>query len=387
MAITVNKLYKNGISPYHFSIVAGNKGLSNFVTWVHVVEDSMASKFIRGGEIVITTGIARLSEEELLQFTKDLYSNGASAFVINTGEYIKSIPQSIIDYCNFVNMPLFTIPWQVKLVDVTRDFCNKIIQEEVIENTITSTMKNILFDVGDKTSNIHQMERYGYKKDCHMRFVCLNIPNLNDGRFDEKMEFLTRCAEHTAKEIQDQYIKFKYNSMLIIILTEYTENFTELFINNFISYCHINQALKNIHIGVSSNTKGLLNQKDNMNKAIEACKLATKQNKEIMYYDKMKEYKILLAVKDIDILKEYYNEILGKIEEYDRNNSTELLEFLEVYIKNNCSVQKVSEALYIHRNTVNNQLKKIEKITDCNMSDIETKTKCCLAFYIRDILK
>lgn len=386
MATSVKKLYKTGVSHYHLNLIAGNKGLSNLVTWVHMIEDSTASKFLQGGEFVITTGIAKLTKEELIQFTKDLHSAGASAFTINTGEYIKNVPQEIIDYCNEVDMPLFTLPWQVKLVDIIKEFCNRIIHNDNIEDSIASTIKNIIFDVGDKESNLNQMERYGYKQDYRMCFICINMPNLNDGHFEENMEMLSHYAERTARDIQDLFIKFTYNSMLILILTEYSDEQVENFVEEILGSCRNNYTFRNVHIGIGSNIGGILEQGENINKAIDACKLATKQDIEVMYYDKMKEYKLLLSIKNKEILKEYYNEILGRIEEYDRNNNTDLLEFLEVYIKNNCSTQLVAENLYIHRNTVNNQIKKIEKVTGFDMADIETKSRCFLGFLIRDIL-
>jgi len=57
-----------------------------------------------------------------------------------------------------------------------------------------------------------------------------------------------------------------------------------------------------------------------------------------------------------------------------------------MYLKNNGSVQLVAEKQYIHRNTVNNQLKKIEKITNYNPLDLHEKVKFILSFYIRDIM-
>ena len=52
-----------------------------------------------------------------------------------------------------------------------------------------------------------------------------------------------------------------------------------------------------------------------------------------------------------------------KLNEYDAHNGTELLITLEKYLGNNRSIQKAGEALFIHRNTINYRLKKIEELT------------------------
>ena len=72
---------------------------------------------------------------------------------------------------------------------------------------------------------------------------------------------------------------------------------------------------------------------------------------------------------------------------YDMENDTNLVEFLRVYLENNASPQVVSDKLFIHRNTVNNQLRKIEKIVGIDLSDLEGKMKYYIAFYVADILQ
>ena len=85
-------------------------------------------------------------------------------------------------------------------------------------------------------------------------------------------------------------------------------------------------------------------------------------------------------------MKNYYKDVLGKLVEYDKENRTDLVGFLKVYLENNGSQQAVAEKQYIHRNTVNNQIKKIEKITGFNPLEIEEKMKFVLGFYIKDII-
>ena len=67
-------------------------------------------------------------------------------------------------------------------------------------------------------------------------------------------------------------------------------------------------------------------------------------------------------------------------------NGTDLMGFLQTYLENNGSPQLVSEQQFIHRNTVNNQIKKIEKITGYNLLNLEEKVRCSVGFLIKDIL-
>ena len=52
--------------------------------------------------------------------------------------------QEVIDYCNKENFPLFTLPWSVYIIDITYDFCRRIIENEKIETTAAEAFKNII---------------------------------------------------------------------------------------------------------------------------------------------------------------------------------------------------------------------------------------------------
>ena len=123
MAITVGKLFGNGAILYNMKLLAGQKGLNNLVEWVHIIEDDDVSKFLHGKEVVLTSGILNNNDGWLLEYAKKLYSVGTSAFVVNIGPYTKSVSQDVVEYCDSVMMPLYTIPWDTRMVDLTRDIC------------------------------------------------------------------------------------------------------------------------------------------------------------------------------------------------------------------------------------------------------------------------
>lgn len=142
MAITVGKLFGNGAVLYQMKLLAGQKGLNNLVEWVHIIENDEVSQFLHGNEVVLTSGILNNYDEWLLEYAKKLYDAGTSAFIINIGPYTKSVSSDVIKYCNEINMPLYTIPWETRMVDVTRDICYRIMQREQVEINIAIVIFN-----------------------------------------------------------------------------------------------------------------------------------------------------------------------------------------------------------------------------------------------------
>jgi hypothetical protein len=384
MSITVGKLFGNGAVLYQMKLLAGQKGLNNLVEWVHIIENDEVSEFLHGNEVVFTSGILNDNDKWLLEYAKKLYNAGARAFVVNIGPYTKSIPQDVIEYCDTVNMPLYTIPWETRMVDVTRDVCHRIIQKEEVEISIATTIKNIIFKTGDLETLILQMERYGYLRDSNFCFIVISFENEKDNSEGFNMNRIKLYSERIARSINELYISFSYNDCLVLALVNYGNYDIQNFVNSF--FKNWNESSWKVHIGISENKAGIEMQAENFNNAFTAMKMARKKDKKMIFYDKLDIYKLLLNTKDKDFLKEYYDNTLGKLEKYDKENNSGLVEFLYAYLKNNGSQSLVAEKQYIHRNTVNNQLKKIEKITGCNPLNLDEKLRFYLAFFIKDIM-
>lgn len=385
VSVMVKKLYKNGTFLYKMKIQAGKSGLGNLVAWVHIIEDENGSFFLHGNELVFTAGILNRRDGWLLDFAKKLFHAGASAFVINLGPYTKEIPDDVIEYCDSVGLPLFTIPWETKMVDMTRDFCHQIIHNENVENNAATSIKNLIFKVGGAESQILQLERYGFHRDSKFCFVSMRPGGVASSDLDEVLSKLKLIAEKTAKSIRELFISFPYQESRIIVLADYEDEEIQTFVEEFLKRARCELCGKSLHLGISSNQIGIQDQTENFEKAVSAMEMAEKREEKVCFYDDLGVYKVLYAVSDRTILRSFYQDVLGRLEKYDRDNRTQLTDMLKTYLDNNGSVQLVSEKMYLHRNTVTNQLKKIGAVTGHDPLELEGKLFFSLGFYIREI--
>ena len=79
-----------------------------------------------------------------------------------------------------------------------------------------------------------------------------------------------------------------------------------------------------------------------------------------------------MSITDKEVFKDYYNDTLG--------------ELLKYYLENNGSVQKTAEHFYVHRNSINYRLNKVQDILDMDISDLDNRIQLRLAFMVRDML-
>ena len=382
MAVTLQKLCEKANYLYGMRVLAGAAGMNRPVQWVHVVEDAEAAAFLRGGELIFTTGIAQRGTGWLLPFAEELYRRGANGLVVNCGPYLSEMPDELLDFCNRNNFPLLDIPWKTKLVDITRDFCNQIIRCEKEEEDIGTIFKNLMYYPEELPKYLPALERHNFGQGSAYRIIgagfgCLTEQLTNHLR-QLRLLFSGRLSDsHTHEAI------FEGRECLFAVL----ENPEMDSLRRMLDQIQKEMREAGIQMHLAVGEEGGLQELSKGYKRTEAVlRLAQKRNQSPLYYDELGIEKLLISVDDTRVLEAYYQAVLGRLELYDRENGTHFEELLERYLKFDGSVQKVAEAAFVHRNTVNYQINRIKKILGRNINSIEERMELALAFQIRDML-
>ena len=382
MAITIEKIIKQAAFLYKMKLEAGEGGIKNIVQWVHIIEDKDVSNFLHGNELVFTTGIQCDSNEWMINFVKKIHNKGACAVVINIGPHIKSIPSTVLQYCDDNKFPIFSVPWETKLVDITRDFCRKIVQSEQVEESIVSIFKDIIFDAKEISSYMPSLERKGFHE--NGSYTVITISNCSEGQNASVDSNLKFYVEKISSKIGDLAVTFTYDKNRLVVLSEYSEEAINLFVEELRRQYLSGQG--DFRVGVSSTEVGVESIAKSFRRASKTLELGIKKNEEVLFYEQLGLYKVLLDSSDFSVLKKYYNDILRPLENYDLENGTTFMEFIRIYLENNGSVQIVADKMFVHRNTVNYQLNKIHKITGLDISELDVKLRFKICLYIRDIV-
>ena len=96
-------------------------------------------------------------------------------------------------------------------------------------------------------------------------------------------------------------------------------------------------------------------------------------------------FKLLMNIEDEEILHEYYEHTIQPIQEYDKKNNSSLTTVLRSYLKNNGSVKETADELFIHRNTVNYKINKIEELLQMDLSSLDTRIQLSVGFMLEDM--
>lgn len=120
-------------------------------------------------------------------------------------------------------------------------------------------------------------------------------------------------------------------------------------------------------------------------KAIEIGKIVCPENPLIFYSD-VQLYDLLSSSHTPMDYKDFCHPVLITLREYDKKNHSDLYNTLFVYLKNNQSIQKTSEELFIHRNTMWYRMQKILDLVHIDFSNIENVLTIYMSYKITDYL-
>lgn len=109
-------------------VVAGAERLQRTVRWVHAGEVPNIASLLKGGELLLTTGLglgARPAEQRV--FVRKLAERGIAALVVELGPRFTRLPAAIVETARAASLPLVQLHREVPFVTVTEEVHTEIV--------------------------------------------------------------------------------------------------------------------------------------------------------------------------------------------------------------------------------------------------------------------
>jgi PucR family transcriptional regulator, purine catabolism regulatory protein len=116
-------------------VLAGAERLTAPVRWVHVIELAQAAHLLRGGELVLSTGIALPDDAAgLTRYVAELALVGVSGLAVELGSrYSRSLPSALIAAAADHQLPLIVFERETQFIEITEAVHARIIDAQLAE--------------------------------------------------------------------------------------------------------------------------------------------------------------------------------------------------------------------------------------------------------------
>jgi PucR family transcriptional regulator, purine catabolism regulatory protein len=130
-------------------VVAGADRLDTPVRWVHAIELTDVARLLRGGELVLSTGIALPDDEGLLAaYIGELAGIGVAGLAVELGRrYAGSLPPALVAAARQAGLPLIAFEREVAFIEITEAVHARIIDAQLEELRVSERLHEMFTEL------------------------------------------------------------------------------------------------------------------------------------------------------------------------------------------------------------------------------------------------
>lgn len=380
MGFTIADMMIGAEEKFNLVMVGGNNGWANSISWLLMVEDTTITKSFKGKELAVTTGLGFETEEKLLELVKILDEHHASGLIVNVGYYINEIPESVIKYCNACDLPLFTVPWDVEMSEMIKDLTVRIFLQTQTDEQISAAFIKAI-EKPYLTAEYKAALSAAFDVDGKFQVVVFTTDDLDSmdsmdrKRIGYRLQIYLENISHNAHF-------FYYDGDFVLVFNAVEKEDKDEIIQGFHARSKRRMPDREIFVGEGTQVLDASQISTSYKRAKCAAKFAKKSRTDIVRFDEMGMNRLLYSVSDPAILDEMGEQVLKPLLEYDAKHNSELVATFSNYLKNNGSVQLVSQELFIHKNTIVYRMNKIKELLGSDIDTPEERLKYFIACMI-----
>lgn len=318
----------------NIAVVAGSAGLWREVSAVNVMEVPDISKYLKRGELLITTMYSIRDREELQRELVPLLSEkGVAALALAPLHKNSEIPEFMLKQADELNFPILKIPYGTPFNDIM----NAVLHSIVKQHYSTELIEDIIHG---RVASLSQALTVGRLYNWNLKGAF--IPAAVYGAIPVRLPSGVIAVE------------LKSDTLLIFPLSDFRSEKKRT--GEIIG---LMEKQPTVCIGIGRAIENIIELPKGLAQARQALKVAKQvKGDNIACYDSLGVYRVLLADDDVHEKKFFVEELLGNI-----LHEAELLATIKEYFRNNGNHRNTAKALHIHHNTVSNRLMRIEQLT------------------------
>jgi len=405
----VQLLHLLGLEVFEGSqVVAGEKGLHREVTWVNMMEILDSLEQLQSGELLISTGYGLTEESPLVvDLIRKLNEKNLAGIAIQPGYYIKSIPRKILDQANELDFPVIHLKPKITFGKVTKAILDFLTKDTMSgmgfpasfpSRALDSWRSSILEEFFDDllNGNFHSYNEIlarsgpvGLEIFSSYKVAVVDCSRYLQGKRENPDSLLAKIRNLIISHPfapENMHSRIRGNQVVLMYFSEYSKEEEDSFFRNISSTLEGGGHSNLLCTGIGKPTKNWQEFKDSYYQAIIALEIGQSilSDLRIVRYEDLGLYRLLCQIKNRRVLRDYVEESVLPLFEYDARCKSDLCETLRVFLEKG-SQQETADTLVIHRQTLIYRLRKISEILQKDLSDPKIRMELYVGLLILDI--
>jgi purine catabolism regulator len=380
MELTVESL----IGELGLKLVSGQESAQTHVRWVHSTELSDPTPWLKGGEVLLTTGLQLDAPKLQREFVERLVDHEIAGLGFGTGFTHRRLPAALVSAARKRGFPLFEVPYELPFIAVTERAFAKLLEEryELLQRSM----------VGDVLAEA--LSGHLYPEDIQARLRPFGI-----GERIAVLAFRLKDASAAAATVE-RVLEAEHVGNLVAIrggllcaVVDAPVDDASCALDPIGLASRIKAELVprfgDVHAAASraAPTHSLRIGFHEARCALEAVRLRNGDAPEVASYEDLGAFQLLLSLQDEEALSSYCRSVLGPIEAGEGDYGDELVRSLDVFIEHNGHWEKAAGALYCHRHTLRYRIRRIEQLTGRDFSNARDRIEFWLALRGRELAR
>ena len=379
-------------------LVAGESGLSNEIQWVHVLEEPRYAEWLKGGELIILSGVVTGDrEKDLIALIRRLFEKEVAGVILNLSTFLPVIPQKVLELGDLLGLPLFEMPAEMRIVDVSRSIGFAIFQQQRRMDETEAILLDLLTGKRLSDKRLQRLRSVGLEEDKVFRAAVFLpelpveiVPGQTTGQGmtfyeeDNGESYLTQLADLLRQEISNRGLPCHtavYERAVLWLLEVQPGKKVGPGLRELLDRVAVRLPQVPLRVGVGEEITDLRQCRVSASHARDALTLKNtgEDDSLVVFYDDMVSYQLFQRGGTREELGQMAERVLrGLLLPENR----ELLDTLLCYLKTNCNARAAAEQMYLHVNTLHYRLKKIQAILNRDLGEMDDLFDVMLALKI-----
>jgi PucR family transcriptional regulator, purine catabolism regulatory protein len=391
------------VAELDLTLATGEENAQVSVRWVHSTELLDPTPWLRGGELLLTTGLQLMGAKPQREFVERLAEREIAGLGFGTGFVHRKIPAAVLNAARKLAFPLFEVPYELPFIAITeRVFAQllneryELLQRNMAGDVLAEALTGRLYPEELQA----RLRPFGIGESAAVLAFALGEPAAAASTLEAILE---RAGAHSLVALRNGLLcavvdcEQPTTSGAPLVPSEASTAAGAPPIdddNDPIELARRIRAELRVRFGEVRAAASRAGPTHNLRRsfhearcALEAVRLANGAAPDVASYKDLGAFQLLLSLQDDDALASYCQSVLGPVEGDEGEYGDELLRSLDVFIEQNGHWEKAAQALYCHRHTLRYRIKRVEALTGRDFSHARDRIEFWLALRGRELAR